>query len=126
MGNTALVLPSSVPIIAGSPDNAGSLVGGNDHVLTSAQIPSHTHSGTTGRSNQDLSHSHTAYVAVITGNGQSGGEAGRLPGAATVTTSVVDLTYHYHNFTTDGGAGLYGSAHNNMPLTVLGSFYRKL
>jgi hypothetical protein len=126
MGNTALMLAASVPIISGDAVTPGSKIGAVDHTLTAAQLAQHTHSGTTGNSNQNLNHDHTAATAVIVGNGQSGGEPGRLAAAGNITTSAVDLTAHNHSFTTDTGAGVSGSAHNNTQLTVLGTFYRKL
>jgi microcystin-dependent protein len=87
--------------------------------LVAANLPAHTHSGTTGVSNQSLNHSHTAPGAVIVGAGQSGGEPGRLAASGTLTTSAVDLTGHNHNFTTDGGAGLSGSTHVNVQPAIV-------
>jgi microcystin-dependent protein len=90
----------------------GATGGAESQTLTTPQIPSHTHTGTTGNNNQSLSHNH----AYATGNDAAGGSA--VPSArigSSVTASSGDLP-HAHSFTSDatGGAG----AHVNVQPTI--------
>jgi microcystin-dependent protein len=103
-----------------TPRALGHAVGEETHALVAGEIPAHTHSGTTG--NESATHTHHIGInpANITGGGvgslQQGAVAGN-PGQGTDTESAT----HTHAFTTDGGAGLAGTAHNNIePRTHLG------
>lgn len=115
--------------------------GAQTHTLTAAQIPSHTHSGTTGTesaghthtfsatTSTNGSHAHTIYGSLVnrgTGtqfreltessnpsqNNVSSAAAGDHTHTVSGTTSGTSAT-HTHSFTTDGGTGS-GQAHNNV------------
>lgn len=108
----------------------------------------HQHTGNTGGMNANQIHSHQAFpqggaMAIIAGNGQSGGEAGRLAGAGSMLIGNVDLN-HGHPFTTDGAGNHVhtvtatastsvtttntggGQAHTNMPPALLLMIYIRL
>jgi hypothetical protein len=125
MGNTALTLPSGVPIISGDAVTAGSCIGASTHVLTAAQLAEHTHSGRTDFMDSNQEHAHSSNAAANNGGATTGGGSftSNDPSGATINPANID---HRHYFTTDKGAGITNSAHNNMQLTVLGTFYRKL
>lgn len=98
-------------------------VGGTQSVsLLASHLAPHTHSGTTGVSNQSLNHRHTTECAVIIGSGQPGGQPNELAGLGSVDSNAVDLTGHNHNFTTDGGTGLSGAPHLNTQPTFVCNF----
>jgi hypothetical protein len=125
MGNTALVLPTGVPIVSGDATTAGSRIGATLHTLTAAQLAEHTHGGRTDFMDSNQSHSHSTNAAANNGGATTGGGSftANDPAGATINPANID---HRHYFTTDTGSGVTGSAHNNTQLTVLGTFYRKL
>ena len=146
---------SGVPVISGSGINSNtSIIGETLHTITAAQLPSHTHSGTTGVENSGHTHSGSgttggmsccdphshSYTAPASGFG-----TGTTPnyfysspvGATTGVTSINHThTYsfttgsesanHTHSFTTDGCGACAGSAENNTPRAMVGYWMIKL
>jgi len=89
----------------GTPSVSGSLSGTvGATTLTTAQIPGHTHSGTT---NADGAHTHT--VAGAADQGAGGNGPGNLAAQTTRTTST--STTHTHGFTTGSAGG--GGSHDH-------------
>ncbi len=105
--------------------NGGTATGGsNTHTLTVAQMPSHTHTGST---NRDGAHDHwfgldkdaaysssssSSYSVHSDGNHTTSGYSGTWVKTANPYDSDVPAT-HTHAFTTSSSGG--GAAHNNMP-----------
>jgi microcystin-dependent protein len=102
----------------------GATGGAESQTLTQAQMPQHSHSGTTGVENQSLFHSHGFAAAYNTGSGQPGGVAGGFGGNTPLTTAAGGPGNHNHNFTTSSSGG--GGAHNNVPPTMLATIFIKL
>lgn len=95
----------------GSFDSVNDTGGAKTVALTSAQMPSHTHSFS-GTTSSNGSHNHTYTYEWSRGSGISGAADG-ASSMLTGTTSTVGN--HNHTFSgTTGGAGS-GSAHENMP-----------
>lgn len=91
--------------------------GGTETVtLSTPQIPSHTHTGTTA---SDGTHSHTGALTQNT-QGASGGANAYLGNTGTINSAGA----HTHTFTTDASGG--SSAHSNMPPAFLGTWIIKL
>lgn len=139
---------TSVPVISGSANAPGALIGGNLHTLTAAELATHTHSGTTG--NENANHSHTGsgttgtdspdhshvYSAPSPGPGtgttpnyfdsgnvsaNTGGASTRHTHAYSFTTSTENVV-HQHAFTTDGGTvgnGAHNTVHRSMTVNWL-------
>jgi microcystin-dependent protein len=95
----------------------GAVGGAESQTLTSAQLPAHTHSGTTGNDSPDHTHAYTG----LTGNTTTGGGAFPAGGAATALNSGGASTRHTHPFTTDNGTG-GGGAHNNVQPTIVTNY----
>jgi microcystin-dependent protein len=89
--------------------------GEETHALLAGEIPAHTHSGTTG--NESADHTHTVPIASgsLAGAGVGNFQTAMVPGGSTTTSG--QSAHHTHSFTSDGGAGLSGTAHNNIQPT---------
>lgn len=98
----------------------GATGGAENHTLTTAQLPAHSHSGTT---NADGEHSHNVEYANAA---RDPGASGSLMSYAGTTLNHATTTAadHTHTFTT-GNTGS-GEQHNNMPPTFLTTFIIKL
>jgi hypothetical protein len=97
------------------PGAAGGL---DDCTLTTQQLPSHTHTGTTSTNG---AHTHNYDKPNVVSAFAPASGTGFAGTTATATSSNGD---HTHTFTSDAtGSGL---AHNNMQPTVVGTFYQKL
>jgi hypothetical protein len=88
--------------------NSGGTFNVNAFTISVAQMPVHSHTGTTGSSNQSLNHTHSG--AETSDQNLIGGSSGafvRLNNSSTVTqTGATDLTSHGHSFTTNNtGSG---------------------
>jgi hypothetical protein len=121
MGNSAASRFASVPVVSGSTSTPGSIVGEVLNTLTTAQMPSHTHTGLTGVNNNG--HTHT-YLKPSGGVNAAGGLDVAAISSTVSETSGAESSPHTHNFTTNSSGS--GTAHNNVQKTVLGTFYRKL
>jgi microcystin-dependent protein len=85
----------------------GSFIGACLHVLTTGEMPSHTHTGTTGGQSND--HTHNAFTQN-TGNAfQAGGFSGPFNAQQATTGTSAD---HSHNFTTAASGS--GGSHDNV------------
>lgn len=120
MGNAAAGRFTGTPIVSGSVIVPGSIVGENGHVLAAAEIPAHTHSGTTGNDSPDHTHSVGA-----TGSAAAPISAGFNAATAASVQTGPPSVHHQHPFTTDNGTG-GGGAHNVVQRSIIGTFYRKL
>lgn len=118
MGNTASTRLSGIAVDGGgSQDDLGNTLGVKSHALTTAQLASHAHTGTT---DTEPDHTHT-YVGIAGPGGSS-----RIS-ATTTSGSLVDTGpagAHNHGFTTDGAGS--GEAHPNVQPSVLVTVYIKL
>jgi hypothetical protein len=120
MGNSAAGRLMLAPIVSGGVTTAGSTIGENGHTLALANTPAHTHVATV----TDPGHSH-----VIHWN-----EVGFVNGAAPAITELSSTPDDDQSPTASATTGITvsnasqggGGAHNNVPLCVPGTFYRKL
>jgi len=123
MGNSAAGRLTSVPVSIGSVTTPGSAIGESTHLTTTGEMPAHSHtaSGTTG--GQSVGHTHTQIASVSVGSYAGGGSNGPLGNNSQTGGPSNDHT-HSINLTTDANGG--GGAHNNVQLSVPGTYYRKL
>ena len=148
---------TGVPVISGGGINANtSLIGEPLHTITAAQLPSHTHSGTTGTESaghthtgggttgsENANHSHQSYsyAAVVNSLLNQGGPYYLVSSTlSAATTSIESIAHqhgysfttsgesaaHTHSFTTDGCGACSGSAENNTPRAMVGYWIIKL
>jgi hypothetical protein len=126
MGNTAagrfggyLANPTTLGAVGGAPSMA----------LAPTHVAPHTHSGTTGGMNSNNPHSHgvsgAPYGGASPGTAQTGGGTGVPVTPTTIVINATDIN-HGHPFTTDGGAGLAGTAFGILGPTKLITIYMKL
>lgn len=116
MGNAAAGRYGFVPFSLGGSTTIGGLCGENAHMLSTPEIPAHTHNNTL----TDPGHVHGGGEAN-SGSWYSGnnGGAGVYMQPAQTASNTTGVTIN--NASAGGGA-----AHNNTGLRVLGTFYRKL
>jgi hypothetical protein len=126
MGNSAAGRWSGVPIISGGVTTPGSVIGAPSHTLTTAQLASHSHTGSGTTDGQNANHTHPYNVSSIINVQAGGGATGIVSptGSAQNTGSASNDHQHGFNFTSDPAGS--GSAHNNVQRTVLGTIFRKL
>ena len=148
---------SGVPVISGSGINSNtSIIGETLHTITAAQLPSHTHSGTTGTesaphthsgsgttASENASHTHQSNYYPLSVNEvvNVGGSAYLVQNSFSTSTTTGESanhqhTYsfttssesasHTHSFTTDGCGACAGSAENNTPRAMVGYWMIKL
>ncbi|WP_324133587.1 hypothetical protein [Bosea sp. (in: a-proteobacteria)] len=99
---------------------SGDQGGREEHTLTVAELPPHSHAGVSDTA--ELMSPLTVTFAQFTGNVTVGGPvSGAFGGgtrqAATAFPSTIPFVQHRHRFITDGGTGLLGqpTSDNNMP-----------
>lgn len=96
-----------VLIGAGKAYPAGSTGGEASHTLTTAEMPSHNHSGSTASAG-----SHTHYFSYASGWGQGADGYIRMHEGTGKTKTTSSSGSHSHTVSIDSAGG--GSAHNNM------------
>ena len=105
-----------------TPDVLGTSGGLETHTLTSAQMPIHGHTGTTGTESVGHTHTYSAPGGILNIDVQTG--------ATPVVTSISNSptggssAAHTHSFTTANAGS--GTAHNNVQPTILMTVYLKL
>jgi microcystin-dependent protein len=92
----------------------GAAGGAETQTLTQAQLPAHTHSGTTGT--ESATHTHGISGSFVTGQPGSGAIGGS--GSLVVPQTNTESATHTHSFTTDNGTG-GGQAHPIMPPAIV-------
>lgn len=116
MGNSAASRYANVPVVSGSAIIAGSILGEATHTLTTPEIPAHTHTATVTQPTFNVPARSSSAVGggtdLVSSNGS--GFAFNVNAVAVVAAAVTNANA--------GGGGV----HNNTPLTVLGTYYRKL
>ncbi len=109
MGNSAASSLTGVPFALGNATTAAAKGGASTHTLALTETPAHDHGGVTGSGNTAL--------------GSSTADAGAVNNIQVVRSNVVGvLGAHTHTITSAGG----GTAHNNVPLMLLGTWYQRL
>jgi microcystin-dependent protein len=95
-------------------DTLGAAGGTETHTLTTAQLASHTHTGTTGNESATETHSYLQTIANTTNTTGAGVGVDVVSSLTTTgaTTGSQSLN-HTHSFTTAAAGS--GTAHNNLP-----------
>lgn len=113
----------------GTGSSLGAVGGAESHTLTSSQMPSHNHIGTTGQMSANGSHSHSVSLTEGGGSGNfvSSGAGGIFlgylsgSGSSLIYTNLASVsstnTDHTHSFTTSSTGS--SSAHNNVQPTLI-------
>lgn len=120
MGNSAASRFAGTTIAVGSATTGGSTVGVSTVTLTKAQLPTDAVTGTVSTALSSL----TLYVATGKNLG-SGGETVVVPGP-TVSTTTSALSASTLSSTLTGDAMGSGSAHDNLPPGILGTWLMRL
>lgn len=108
---------SNVPVTSGSRTAPGSILGENLHTLSTTEIPSHIHTGTTGTNNTSLSHTHgISGISLATPNTGIGFEVAN-PGNNVLSTTNNSSLDHTHSFTSNATGG--GGSHNTVPRSTI-------
>lgn len=102
-------------VLGENPANLGAKGGSQSHTLTTAQIPSHTHSFS-GTTNTTGAHTHGIKLLSSGGGGTSGSIATSGVDSGTQSTSNGD---HSHTFSGTTGSAGSGEAHNNLQPTMI-------
>jgi microcystin-dependent protein len=93
----------------------GAAGGAQTHTLTTAQLASHTHTGTTGT--QSANHTHNTNALISSGINVVSGAGASIGGIASSITSDTNSVGHTHTFTTASSGS--GDAHNNTQPTIV-------
>jgi microcystin-dependent protein len=125
MGNTSAGRLKP-PVSGGVADSTvlGSAGGEHSQTLLVGQMPSHTHTGTTGVENTSLSRAHSTSIPGAAVGVADAGTSFNVPGATATTTTANSPPSHTHSFTTASAGS--GGAHNNVQPTMVMTFYIKL
>lgn len=138
MGNSAAGLGYGGSFTTGSAILGASIGGTNTHTLGETEIPTHTHAFSATTSS-DGSHNHSitdpghAHVSIIASGNTVTAGSGAVIGVASGNTqpevtgiSIVSGGGHTHTVSGTSGTTGGGTAHNNMPRHVIGTWYVKL
>lgn len=121
MGNSAAGRFANVPFQSGNATTAGSVAGEPTHNLSAAELPPHTHTATVN----DPGHHHSINMTSGSGNiSNTGGTLGSSGNSGTFFEGNTADAFTGITVTVTGGGS--STSHNNVQLTVLGTFYRKL
>jgi microcystin-dependent protein len=125
MGNTpaGILLASNVTSTGDVPTTPGAIGGETNHTLTAAEIAPHTHGIT------DPGHQHTTTNVVGTGgvsNIVTSGNNVINAGGSGVYSSSTNVTGITVTNVAGGSTPPAGTAHNNMPPFMLGTWFMKL
>jgi hypothetical protein len=121
---------NSVPVERDGRTTAAGIIGSGMHALVTGELASHTHTGTSDGNNVDHTHSYNApgpSATTGTASGVSaGGGGGNIwyGGGVSGSSTGGESVPHSHSFTTAATGS--GTAHNNTPRTMLGTFYMRL
>ena len=118
MGNTTLTPATGATVGSGKENVPGAVIGAEAHTLDIAQMPNHNHTGTTGSGGAQ----NVAGGTGITGTQSFASLGGSSPNQALTGTATLTVANHTHTIPSQGG----GTAHNNLPPGLLGTFYMKL
>ena len=101
-------------------DTVGEIGGTETVALAAGNLPPHTHSGATGGQSANHTHGPGAGAQFSNFTAFGGGEGFVAGGNAFPASSATAgaSNDHVHGFTTDGGAGLAGTAFNIHPFFV--------
>jgi microcystin-dependent protein len=107
----------------GNSTSLGAVGGAESLTLSTSQIPSHTHSGTTGT--ESITHTHSGAQAASQNGagGTNGGFTESWFGSAQSTGT--ESATHTHNFTTDGGT-VGGVAHRTVQPTIICNYILRI
>lgn len=105
-----------VPVLTGSIDTPGSTVGGNMTLLVTAELPSHTHAASV----TDPGHTHTSNAALNSGGSLAGG------GIATPSVTTATINSATTGISVSNANAGSDTPHNNVPRSVIGTWYQKL
>jgi microcystin-dependent protein len=98
----------------------GATGGSESHTLTTAQLASHTHTGTTGDQSANHTHGFNAVLTDIPAALNYGGGVNAGTNADTAGTTGIESAVHQHNFTTAATGS--GNAHNNTQPTIITNY----
>jgi microcystin-dependent protein len=98
-------------------DTLGATGGSESHTLTTAQLASHAHSGTTNGTSNDHTHGFTAILTDVPGAISYGGGVNSGANADSAGTTSGASADHTHSFTSATAGS--GDAHNNVQPTIV-------
>ena len=98
----------------------GATGGLESHTLTTAQLASHAHNGTTNGTSNDHTHGFTAILTDVPGAISYGGGVNSGANADSAGTTSGASADHTHSFTSDTAGS--GNAHNNTQPTIITNY----
>jgi len=139
MGNSALSAGYGGTYTTGNATTGGSVGGANTHTLVTGELAAHTHGDGSYASSSDGAHTHSGSTSTLSDVARIPGVGSTVQGTGAVTiyptseiaVGAIALTIasdgaHSHDVTGTSGSTGSGTAHNNMPRHVLGTWYIRL